>query len=157
MTNMTHWDDNKAKAVMTNSHARGAPLTGALRALVDAFGYVDDAAIAPLMQTYARSRAEVLGVISYYDDFRQSSPGRHVIRLCQAEACQAVGARELTAHVCKKTGLALGETTGDGQLTLEPVYCLGLCANGPAADINGKPAAHLDEKSIDAKLAEITK
>ncbi len=154
--NSGHWDETKALGLMVQCQRQGGALTSALRALVDTFGYVDDAAIGPLMHTYARSRAEVLGVISYYEDFRTSPHGRHTIRLCQAEACQAVGARTTTAHACKKTGLALGETSNDGQLTLEGVYCLGLCANGPAALIDGKPAAHLDAAAFDARLAEMS-
>jgi NADH:ubiquinone oxidoreductase subunit E len=152
---MTRWNETTSRALIEESQARGETLTGALRALVDVFGYVDEAAITPLMQCFARSRAEVTGVIAYYEDFRNKKPGRHIVRLCQAEACQAVGARELTAHVCAKSGLHLGETSADGTLTLEGVYCLGLCANGPAAMIDGKPAAELDKDSLDARLAAL--
>ena len=152
---MTRWNEKTSRALIEETHKRGETLTMALRALVDAFGYVDEAAIAPLMQTFARSRAEVLGVIAYYDDFRTTPPGRHVVRLCQAEACQAVGARELTAHICAKTGLSLGQTSDDGALTLEGVYCLGLCANGPAALIDDAPMAELDKDRLDAKLAAL--
>ncbi len=149
---MNGWNEKKSVAVIEETFKAGASLTGALRALVDTFGYVDEAAMTPLMKTFARSRAEVLGVISYYEDFRQSPPGRHVIRLCQAEACQAVGGRELTRHAQEKTGLALHETSPDGALTLEPVYCLGLCANGPAALIDGQPVAQLNAAALDTKL-----
>jgi len=152
---MTRWNEKTSRALIEETHKRGETLTMALRALVDTFGYVDEAAIAPLMQTFARSRAEVLGVIAYYDDFRTQLPGRHVVRLCQAEACQAVGARELTMHVCEKTGLELGQTSNDGALTLEGVYCLGLCANGPAALIDDTPMAELDTDRLDAKLAAL--
>jgi NADH:ubiquinone oxidoreductase subunit E len=152
---MTRWNETTSRALIEESRAKGETLTGALRALVDVFGYVDEAAITPLMKSFARSRAEVLGVIAYYEDFRNTPPGRQIIRLCQAEACQAVGARELTAHVCAKTGLHLGQTSADGTLTLEGVYCLGLCANGPAAMIDGKPVAELDKDRVDAKLAEL--
>jgi formate dehydrogenase subunit gamma len=152
---MTRWNETTSRALIEETHAKGETLTAALRALVDAFGYVDKAAIAQLMQTFARSRAEVLGVIAYYDDFRTIPPGKHVLRLCQAEACQAVGARELTVHVCAKTGLELGQTSKDGALTLEGVYCLGLCANGPAALIDDVPMAELDRDRLDAKLAAL--
>ncbi|PHS28191.1 MAG: NADH-quinone oxidoreductase subunit E [Robiginitomaculum sp.] len=152
---MTRWNEKTSRALIEETHKRGETLTMALRAQVDAFGYVDEAAITPLMQTFARSRAEVLGVIAYYDDFRTTAPGRHVVRLCQAEACQAVGARELTAHMCEKTGLTLGQTSADGALTLEGVYCLGLCANGPAALIDDRPVAELDENRLDTMLDEL--
>ncbi len=152
---MTRWNETKSRALIEETQARGGALTSALRALTDTFGYIDPAAIPPLMQIFSRSRAEVLGVISYYDDFRDTPPGNHVVRLCQAESCQAVGARELTELVCAATGLKLGETSKDGKLTLEAVYCLGLCANGPAAQVDGKPLAELDENKLDAKLAAL--
>ena len=151
---MERWSDSKAEELIHAAHESGAPLTGALRALADAFGYIDEAAYPALMQAYARSRAEVLGVVSWYEDFRTRPPGRHVLRLCQAEACQAVGARELTAYACSATGLRLGDTSADGALTLEGVYCLGLCANGPAGELDGRPLAELDAAALDARLAE---
>jgi len=152
---MERWSNSKAQTLIKQAQGRGEPLTGALRTLVDTFGYVDEAAFAALMQAFARSRAEVLGVVSWYADFRSRPPGRHIVRLCQAESCQAVGARELTDHACAATGLALGETSADGALTLEGIYCLGLCANGPAGDVDGKPVAMLDENALDARLAEL--
>ncbi len=150
---MTRWNEEKCRALIEETCAKGQPLTAALRALVDAFGYIDDAALAPLMQGFARSRAEVRSAIAYYDDFSMRPPGRHSIRLCQAEACQAAGARALTAHACAKTGLQPGQTSADGALTLHNVYCLGLCTHGPAALIDGKPVAELDEDKLDAHLA----
>ncbi len=150
---MESWSDEKAEDLIRAAHTGGAPLTGASRALADTFGYIDEAAFPALMRTFARSRAEVLGVVSWYEDFRTRPPGRHVLRLCQAEACQAVGARELTRHVCDATGLQLGETSADGALTLEGVYCLGLCANGPAGEMDGQALAELDAAALNAKLA----
>ncbi len=150
-----HWGDKQALMLINQSHKAGESLTHALRSLTDVFGYIDERAITPLMQTFALSRAEILGVTSYYDDFRDTPPARHVIRLCQAEACQAVGGRELSTHLFAKTGLALGEAAKNGQVALEAVYCLGLCANGPAGQIDDKPAVHLDAAILDAKLAEL--
>jgi len=149
---MHNWNDAQATQIIKEEAAAGAVLTKALRRLVDYFGYVDETAIAPLATHFLRSKAEVFGVIQYYSDFRTSAPGKHVLRLCQAESCQAVGARKLTKQVCDRTKLALGGTSTDGKLTLEPVYCLGLCANGPAAELDGQPLAELNKTKINALL-----
>jgi formate dehydrogenase subunit gamma len=151
---MKPWNDQQAIDLIQQAKAGDQALTTAMRNLADTFGYIDDAAIAPLAQTFSRSKAEVVGVLHYYSDFRTQKPGRTVLRICQAEACQAVGATNLTKEVCKQQNLALGETGADGELTLEPVYCLGLCANGPAAEINGTPIAHADAKRIAQALNE---
>ncbi|MBL4595495.1 MAG: NAD(P)H-dependent oxidoreductase subunit E [Robiginitomaculum sp.] len=145
---MVQWNDTQANRLIDQAARDGLVVTGALRRLVDHFGYVDDEAIAPLAKAFSRSKAEIYGVIQYYTDFRDKPPGQHVLRLCQAESCQAVGARELTKAVCEHTGLGLGETSKDKNLTLEAVYCLGLCANGPAAELDGQPLAELDSAQI---------
>jgi formate dehydrogenase subunit gamma len=96
-------------------------------------GYVPPDAVDQIARALNQSRAEVHGVISFYHDFRQAPAGRHTLKICQAESCQAVGSRELTAAIEHALGCRLGETTEDGAVTLEPVYCLGLCACSPAA------------------------
>ncbi len=146
-----------SRPLIEDAHKRGAPLTTALSALNRHFGYIDDQTIPELALAYARSRAEIVGVISYYCDFRRSAPGQHVLRICQAEACQAVGARELTQYAAKKLGIKLNETTPDNNITLEPAYCLGLCATGPAVEMDGKPAAMVDAGALDALLEEAGK
>lgn len=128
-------------------------LMRALVALQDEYGYIDAAALPKLAAAFNLTKAEVKGVISFYDDFTRAPKGEHVLRLCQAEACQAVGARELTRHACEKAEVAMGETRVDGRVTIEPVYCLGLCANGPAAMVDGKLKARVSEADIDALVA----
>jgi len=145
---MKDWNDTQAFEIIQQAKAGDQPLTTALRTLADEFGYIADAAIAPLAKAFSRSKAEVVGVISYYTDFRTQKPGKHILRICQAESCQAVGARALTDAAKQASGLALGETGGDGALTLEPVYCLGLCANGPAIEIDGQAKAEVDTEQI---------
>ena len=99
------------------------------------------------------SRAEVFGVVAFYPDFRQEPPGRHVIKLCRAEACQARGARAVEAAMVQALGTKMDSTRADGACTLEPVYCLGLCAIGPNALVDGEPVAALNEAGI-AELAQ---
>lgn len=95
-------------------------------------GFIPPAAVPVLAQELNLSRAEVHGVVTFYHYFRHSAPGRHTVRVCQAEACQSMGAEQLTEHVKKSLGVDFHETTADGRFTLEPVYCLGNCACSPA-------------------------
>lgn len=149
---MNPWNDHAALQLIEQARDDEVVLTTILRQLVDHFGYIDDVAIAPLAKAFSRSNAEVYGVIQYYSDFRDQAPGQHILRICQAESCQAVGSRELTQAVCDHTNTALGQTTDDNILRIEPVYCLGLCANGPAAELDGQPLAELTQPQILGKL-----
>jgi formate dehydrogenase subunit gamma len=130
------------------------PLLPILHALQDAFGHVPEATTPLLAEALNITRAEVHGVISFYHDFRERPAGRHVLKICRAEACQSVGANTLAETTLKKLGLDWGGTTSDGALTVEPVYCLGLCACGPAAMIDGRVVGRVDGARIDALLAE---
>lgn len=95
------------------------------------------------------SRAEVHGVVSFYHDFREQPAGRHVLKLCRAEACQSMAGEKVAEQVLKRFGLDWGETTLDGHLTIEPVYCLGLCATAPSAMLDGDVIGRLDKEAID--------
>jgi formate dehydrogenase subunit gamma len=134
-----------------SAHLEGA-LLPMLHDLQHAFGWVPDAAVPLLAHKLNLSRAEVHGVLTFYHDFRRAPAGRHVLKLCQAEACQSRGSRELTAHAEAKLGVSLGETTADGAVTLEAIYCLGLCASGPAALIDGAPMARLNAAAMDGLI-----
>lgn len=112
--------------------SRLGPLLPILHAVQDALGYIPADAIPTIAYELNRSRAEVHGVISFYHDFRTVPAGRHIVRICRAEACQARGARALEAHAKKTLGVDFGETTADGTITLEAVYCLGNCGCGPS-------------------------
>lgn len=109
----------------------------ALRAVMAALGAITPDVVKTVAEMFNLSQAEVRGVVSFYDDFRASPRGTLVVRICQAEACQSVGARELTRALTTELGLAMDETRTDGSVTLEGVYCLGLCACGPAMMVNG--------------------
>lgn len=119
-----------------------------------AFGHIPAGAVPPIAKALNRSRAEIHGVISFYHDFRTAPPGRHVLKLCQAESCQACGSRELTAHVERALGCKLGETSADGAVTLDAVYCLGNCAASPAAMLDGELLGRVSTEKIDRLLAQ---
>ncbi|RVV97333.1 formate dehydrogenase subunit gamma [Mesobaculum littorinae] len=130
------------------------PLLPMLHALQDMFGHVPQAAIPVIADALNLTRAEVHGVMSFYHDFRKAKAGRHTVKICRAEACQARGANTLAATALAKLGVEWHGTTTDGAITVEPVYCLGLCANGPNAMVDGRVVAGLDETRLDALLAE---
>lgn len=131
---------------------RGAllPLLHELQAEI---GYIDEAAVPHIARALNISRADVHGVLTFYHDFRREPAGRHVIKLCRAESCQARGGAAIEAAIEARLGLAMGTTRSDQAVTLEPVYCLGLCAIGPNALVDGQPVARLDAAGID-RLAE---
>ena len=128
------------------------PLLEILHAVQDELGCVPAEAVPLIADGLNISRAEVHGVVSFYHDFRRDPPGRHVLRLCRAEACQSLGADALAAHVHRRLGIDWHDTTADGAVTLEPVFCLGLCAIGPSAMLDGAPLGRLDDARIDAVL-----
>lgn len=125
-----------------------------LHALQEAFGYVPEPAIPMVAEALNLSRAEVHGVVTFYHDFRHEPAGRHVLKLCRAEACQAAGGDALADRAEQKLGIKLGHTTADQRVTLEPVYCLGLCATAPSAMLNGRVVGRLDAKRLDSLVAE---
>jgi formate dehydrogenase subunit gamma len=122
------------------------------------FGLVTDDAARRLAAAVNRSRAEVHGVLTFYHDFRREPPGRHVIKICRAEACQAMGCRSLVRHAEQALGIAMGETTADGSVTLEPVYCLGNCALSPAVvlddQLHGRVTTARFDELIEGLVAE---
>jgi formate dehydrogenase subunit gamma len=148
------WDETRgAEIIAQHSRQEGATLV-ILHALQEAFGYVPAAAVPMVAQALNLSRAEVHGVFTFYHDFRHKPAGRHVLKLCRAEACQAAGGDALAARAEAKLGVSLGHTTADDRVTLEPIYCLGLCATAPSAMLDGRLIGRLDEKRIDALVAE---
>ena len=125
------------RALAANRSRPGA-LIEILHAIQDAVGFVPPAAISPVAEALNLSRAEVHGVVTFYHHFRTAPPGRHLVQLCRAESCQAMGAQRLEASVKARLNVDYHETTGDGAVTLEPVYCLGNCALSPAVTIDGQ-------------------
>jgi formate dehydrogenase subunit gamma len=123
-----------------------------LHALQETFGHVPPAAIPLIAAALNLTRAEVHGIASFYHEFRTAPPGRHVLRLCRAEACQAMGAEALHAAAQRRLGIGWHQTTSDGAVTLEPVFCLGLCAIAPSGMLDGAPLGRLDAPALDAAL-----
>ncbi|QNA85336.1 formate dehydrogenase subunit gamma [Sphingomonas sp. So64.6b] len=126
-----------------------------LHALQDEFGYIDDALVPHVAEALNLSRADVHGVVTFYHDFRRQPAGRHVIKLCRAESCQARGGRAIERAAVERLGVAMGSTSADGRVTLEPVYCLGLCATGPNALVDGVPVSRIDGARLDRLAAQV--
>jgi formate dehydrogenase subunit gamma len=148
------WNPERARAIIAQEQSREGPLLPILHALNDVFGCVPEPAVPMVAEALNLSRAEVHGVVTFYHDFRDAPPGRHELKLCRAEACQAAGGEALVDRACAKLGIAVGATTPDQRLTLSPVYCLGLCALAPAAMLDGRVVGRLNLQRIDALLAE---
>lgn len=128
----------RLQAIIARHRADEGPLLPILHDVQAEWGMIPEAAQPVIAEALGMSRAEIHGVVSFYHDFRQAPAGRHVMRLCRAEACQSVGADALADSIRRALGLDWHETTADGRLTLEPVFCLGLCACGPSAQLDDR-------------------
>jgi len=148
------WNEARgAEIIAGHDKLEGATLP-ILHALQETFGYVPEPAVPMIAAALNLSRAEVHGVVTFYHDFRKEPAGRHVLKLCRAEACQAAGGDALAARAEATLGIRLGNTTADERVTLEPIYCLGLCATAPSAMLDGRVVGRLDEARIDALVRE---
>ena len=141
--------------ILAAHHGREGALLPILHDVQAAFGHVPQAALPQIAKALNLSKAEVHGVVSFYHDFREAPAGAHVVKLCRAEACQAVGADRVAAHAMGRLGVDWHGTTVDGRVTLEPVFCLGLCACGPAAMVDGRLVGRVDEARMDRLLAGV--
>jgi formate dehydrogenase subunit gamma len=139
--------------VDSHIHLEGS-LLPILHAVQHDVGFVPEEALRQIASRLNISRAEIHGVATFYHDFRQAPAGRHVVKLCRAEACQSVGSEPLARQAEASLKIKTGETTPDGAVTLEAVYCLGLCACGPAALVDGKVVGRVDAAKLDGILAE---
>ena len=151
------WDADRARSIVDAHLGLEGPALPILHALQEAFGCVPEAAVPLVAERLNVSRAEMHGVVTFYHDFRRAPAGRHVIKVCRAEACQARGGRDVEAAFRRLLGLDWHETSADGRVTLEPVYCLGLCATGPAALVDGAPVARLDADAVRAVVEEVAR
>ena len=148
----TKYDSTIATEIINNFGAAPEMLVQILVAFVERYSYISEQAIRQIAKELNLSRAEVHGVVSFYHDFRTEPPGKRVVKICQAESCQAMGSRELTTHAEKKLGINLSQTTDDGEVTLEPVYCLGNCACSPAVMVDEQVYGRVDAKKLDRIL-----
>ncbi|MGR2738462.1 formate dehydrogenase subunit gamma [Billgrantia sp. Q4P2] len=136
-------------------HKPGA-LLPILHAIQDRCGYVPREAVPIIAESLQLTRAEVHGVISFYHHFRSVPPGRHVLQICRAEACQARGARMLESYARETLGIDYHQTTADREITLEPVYCLGNCACGPSVRIGDRIHGRVTPEKLDLLVDEMT-
>jgi formate dehydrogenase subunit gamma len=146
------YDRAIATEIIQSFGAKPELLVQILHAFVDRYSYISEAAMRQIADELNISRADVHGVVSFYHDFRTTPPGRRVVKICQAEACQSMGSRALTAHAEQSVGVTLNNTTADGEVTLEPVYCLGNCACSPAIMIDNRVHGRVDNEKFDRLL-----
>ena len=140
--------------IASDLKGRPGPLLEVLHAIQAALGYVPAGAVPVVAEVLNLSRAEVHGVVTFYHYFRRSRPGAHTVSVCQAEACQSMGAEALTAHARRRLGIDFHETSADGRFSLEPIYCLGNCACSPAVMIDGRLYGRVTPERFDALVAD---
>jgi formate dehydrogenase subunit gamma len=151
------FDLDRAREIAVGLRSMDGPLMPILHAIQEEFGYIDPAVEPLVAEILNITRAEVHGVVTFYRDFRRVPESRHRVALCRAEACQAAGGDRLAAQAETALGVAFGKTTPDGAVTLEAVYCLGLCSVAPSGMIDGRIVGRLDEKRLDGLLAGVTR
>jgi formate dehydrogenase subunit gamma len=148
LTNGATWTAKQVEEIVAAHVSLEGPLLPILHAVQAAFGYVPRDAVPIIAQALNLSRAEVYGVVSFYHDFRERPSGRRVVKLCRAEACQAMGSVAVADAVLKHFAIGWGETTADGAVTIEPIYCLGLCSVAPSALVDGEPHGRVEAKHL---------
>lgn len=147
--------EEEIRSVVAPLASLEGPLLPMLHALQAVYGYVPQECVPVLADVLNLGRAEIHGVISFYHDFRAHPTGRHVLKICRAEACQSMGANALAESTLQKLGIGWHDTTANGAVTVEPVYCLGMCACAPAAMVDGRVIGRVDDVRMDRILAEV--
>jgi formate dehydrogenase subunit gamma len=140
---------DRTSAIIADLKRLEGPLLPILHGLQEEFGYVPQESLPVIAEALNISKAEVHGVVTFYHDYRAHPAGRHVLKLCQAEACQSMGSDAIAARLKQLLGIGFHETAKDGSVTLEPVYCLGLCACSPSAMLDGEVIGRLDAEKLD--------
>lgn len=149
------WEPSIGQAIIEEFKAKPGALLPLLHAIQDRFSYIPEDAVALIAGALKLSRAEVHGVISFYHHFRTKQPGRHVVEVCRAEACQAVGGRHLEAYAKSILDVQYHQTTADNNITLEPVYCLGNCSCGPSVRVGDEIYAEVDTQRFDELIESL--
>jgi formate dehydrogenase subunit gamma len=152
-TPLVEWSTEDAEQVIDAHAGLRGPLLPVLHALQDRFGYVDPRAVPLVAKRLNLSRADVHGVITFYKDFRSELPGAVQVRVCRAEACQAMGGHELAEHAKRSLGVDFGATTSDRSATLDQVFCLGNCALAPSVTVDGRLHGRVDAGRFDSLLS----
>lgn len=143
------------QALIDTHRDQAGALLPILHALQDQLGYIPAEAIPLVAKRLNLSRAEVQGVVSFYHYFRSSPPGKYTLQICRAESCQAMGSRDLEAHAKTALGIDYHQTTADGAISLEPVYCLGNCACSPSVRVGNEVQGRMDALQLDALITEL--
>ena len=149
------WDTELARERIESLKDLPGAALPILNALQDEFGYIDDAAIPLIADVLNIYKAEVVGVAHFYHDYRHEPPGRHIVKVCRAEACQSMGCEPLVGHIEGSLGASMGETTSDAAFTLEDVFCLGNCALSPAIMIDGRLYGRVSPSRFDGLVEQI--
>lgn len=153
MPGRTAFDAALARTLIDRKRATPGAMLPILHGLQDEFGYIDERVVPLIADALNISRAETLGVISFYHDFRRSPADGRVLKLCRAESCQAMGCEDLVAHLSDRHGITVDGADDRSDLRVETVYCLGNCALSPSALLDGEPIGRLDRDRIDAIVA----
>ncbi|HEY1862330.1 MAG TPA: NAD(P)H-dependent oxidoreductase subunit E [Roseiarcus sp.] len=153
MSGRTAFDLDLARTLIDRKRAMRGPMLPILHDLQEQFGYIDDRVIPLIADTLNVSRAETLGAISFYHDFRRAPVDGRVLKLCRAESCQSMGCEDLVSHLELRHGVKVDDEENHSRLHVETVYCLGNCALSPAALLDGEPIGRLDRDRIDAIVA----
>lgn len=158
MTNHPYFEGDSSDRLqqIIDAHIdREGPLLPILHDVQAEWGMIPEDAQPVIASALGLTRAEVYGVVTFYHDFRTSPKASHVLRLCRAESCQSMGANDLHDQICRALGIGWNETTPDGSLTLEPVFCLGLCACGPSAELDGKLIGRINLEKVTRMVREV--
>lgn len=156
MTVTPQWDRAAVQQILESLQHKPGALLPILHAIQDSQGYIPPESIQMIADALQQTRAEVHGVVTFYHHFRLSPPGKHVVQICRAEACQARGVRALEAHAKNTLGVDYHGTTADREITLEPVYCLGNCACGPSIRVGDQIMGRVDAERFDTLVEELT-
>lgn len=147
--------NTRLEALIQAHREQAGALLPILHAIQDQLGYVPAEATPLIAKSLNLSRAEVHGVISFYHHFRTTPPGKHILQICRAESCQAMGSRELEAQAKAVLGIDYHQTTADGAISLEPVYCLGNCACSPSVRVGDEVQGRMNAAQLEALIAEL--
>jgi len=153
LSGRTAFDVDLARTLIDRKRTLPGATLPILHDLLEQFGYIDDAAIPLIADALNISRAEALGVVSFYHDFRRSPVDGRVLKLCRAESCQAMGCEDLVSHLAVRYGVTVDGLDEGSGIHVESVYCLGNCALSPAALLDGEPIGRLDRDRLDALVA----
>ncbi len=155
MPEYARWDFAQASEIVAARASEKGAAIPIFHDLMEAFGHVDRSIVPVVADALNLSRAEIFGTLTFYHDFRDHAPGRRTLKMCRAEACQSRGADAMHVVLKRKLGIDWHGTTADGAITIEPVYCLGLCACAPAMLVDDEPVGNVVIEGLDELLAEV--